>query len=155
MPSLSNTNLQRSRRWRLSGIDTIINFEAVEKYGVKAEGNTAGASAEVLAELAQCIERRELEIPIARVYSLPTYERRIASWSIVMLLVKLCSSPEWMPPEGVFIDECGSNIALTRLLEAERRKGRMVCSFALLHENKQFLSFSYSRTERPIFGGWC
>lgn len=51
-------------------IDTIINFAAVEKYGVKAEGNAEAASAAVLADLAQRIERRELEIPIARVYPL-------------------------------------------------------------------------------------
>jgi NADPH:quinone reductase-like Zn-dependent oxidoreductase len=51
-------------------IDTIIDFEAVTKYGVKAEGNAAGASAAVLAELAQLIDRGELEIPIARVYPL-------------------------------------------------------------------------------------
>jgi NADPH:quinone reductase-like Zn-dependent oxidoreductase len=51
-------------------IDTIINFEAVGKYGVKAEGNAEGASASVLAELAQMISRGELEIPIARVYPL-------------------------------------------------------------------------------------
>ncbi|HET8844091.1 MAG TPA: NADP-dependent oxidoreductase, partial [Ktedonobacteraceae bacterium] len=51
-------------------IDTIINFAAVEKYGVKAEGNANASSAEVLADLAQLIERRELEIPIAHVYPL-------------------------------------------------------------------------------------
>ncbi len=51
-------------------IDTIINFEAVSKYGVKAEGNAQGASAEVLADLAQRINEGELEIPIARVYPL-------------------------------------------------------------------------------------
>jgi NADPH:quinone reductase-like Zn-dependent oxidoreductase len=51
-------------------IETIINFEAVTTYGVKAEGNAQAASAAVLADLAQLIERRELEIPIARVYPL-------------------------------------------------------------------------------------
>ncbi len=51
-------------------IDTIIDFEAVTKYGVKAEGNAAGASAAVLAELAQLIDQGKLEIPIARVYPL-------------------------------------------------------------------------------------
>lgn len=51
-------------------IDTIINFEAVEKYGIKAEGNAQAANAAVLAELAQLIDRGELEIPIARVYPL-------------------------------------------------------------------------------------
>jgi NADPH:quinone reductase-like Zn-dependent oxidoreductase len=51
-------------------IDTIANFEAVAKYGVKAEGNAQGASAAVLADLAGRIDRGELEIPIARVYPL-------------------------------------------------------------------------------------
>ena len=51
-------------------INTIINFEAVAKYGVKAEGNAQGASAAVLADLAQLIDQGALEIPIARVYPL-------------------------------------------------------------------------------------
>src|SRR6266568_2515719 len=51
-------------------IDTISNFEAASKYGVKFEGNAQAASAAVLADLAQFIERRELEIPIARIYPL-------------------------------------------------------------------------------------
>ncbi len=51
-------------------IDTIINFEAVEKYGIKAEGNAQAANAAVLAELAQLIEQGDLEIPIARTYPL-------------------------------------------------------------------------------------
>ncbi len=51
-------------------VDTIINFEAVTKYGVKAEGNMQAASAAVLADLAQRIDQGELEIPIDRVYPL-------------------------------------------------------------------------------------
>jgi NADPH:quinone reductase-like Zn-dependent oxidoreductase len=51
-------------------IDTIIDFPAVEKYGVKAEGNMAGASAEVLTELATLIADGHLEVPIAKVYPL-------------------------------------------------------------------------------------
>ena len=51
-------------------INTIANFDAVEKYGVKSEGNAAGGSAAVMAQLAQLIEQGELEIPIARVYPL-------------------------------------------------------------------------------------
>jgi NADPH:quinone reductase-like Zn-dependent oxidoreductase len=51
-------------------IDTIINFEAATKYGVKAEGTAHAASAAVLADLAQLIDQGELEIPIARVYPL-------------------------------------------------------------------------------------
>jgi NADPH:quinone reductase-like Zn-dependent oxidoreductase len=51
-------------------IDTIADFDAVQKYGVKADGNAVGASAETLSMLADLIERGELEIPIARVYPL-------------------------------------------------------------------------------------
>jgi NADPH:quinone reductase-like Zn-dependent oxidoreductase len=51
-------------------IDTIADFQAREKYGVKIDGNAAGASADVLGELARLIDTGELEIPIARVYPL-------------------------------------------------------------------------------------
>jgi NADPH:quinone reductase-like Zn-dependent oxidoreductase len=51
-------------------IDTIIDYPAVARYGVKGEGNAAGASAEVLAELAELIAGGKLEVPIAAVYPL-------------------------------------------------------------------------------------
>ena len=51
-------------------IDTIINFAAAEKYGVKTAGNQDGASADVLASLAASISAGRLEIPIAGVYPL-------------------------------------------------------------------------------------
>jgi NADPH:quinone reductase-like Zn-dependent oxidoreductase len=51
-------------------IDTIADYEAVAKYGVKADGNAAGASAAVLAELAGLVASGELDVPIARVYQL-------------------------------------------------------------------------------------
>jgi len=53
-----------------SRIDTIANFEAVARFGVKAEGNAAGASASVLAELAGLIAAGELEVPIAATFPL-------------------------------------------------------------------------------------
>lgn len=53
-----------------SRVDTIVRFDAVEKYGVKAEGNAAGASASVLSELADLIASGELEVPIAAAYPL-------------------------------------------------------------------------------------
>jgi len=49
-------------------VDTIVSFDAVQRYGVKAEGNTAGASASVLAGLAGLIAAGQLEIPIAAVF---------------------------------------------------------------------------------------
>jgi len=53
-----------------SRVDTIVRFDAVQEYGVKAEGNAAGASAAVLAELAGLIAAGELEIPIAATFPL-------------------------------------------------------------------------------------
>jgi NADPH:quinone reductase-like Zn-dependent oxidoreductase len=51
-------------------IDTVIDFAAAEKYGVKTDGNMTGASPEVLAELAALIAEGRLEVPIAKVYPL-------------------------------------------------------------------------------------
>jgi NADPH:quinone reductase-like Zn-dependent oxidoreductase len=53
-----------------SRIDTIANFPAIEKYGVKGDGNTAGASAAVLAELAGLVAAGNLEVPIAATFPL-------------------------------------------------------------------------------------
>ena len=51
-------------------IDTIIDFAAAAKYGVKTEGNHEAATADVLAQLAGLLASGRLEIPIAKVYSL-------------------------------------------------------------------------------------
>jgi NADPH:quinone reductase-like Zn-dependent oxidoreductase len=51
-------------------VDTIVRIDAVAKYGVKSEGNAAGASAAVLAELAGLAASKELEIPLAQTYPL-------------------------------------------------------------------------------------
>lgn len=51
-------------------IDTIANVAAIAKYGVKGDGNAAGASAAVLAELAELIATGRLELPIAATYPL-------------------------------------------------------------------------------------
>ena len=53
-----------------SRVDTIVRFDAVERYGAKAEGNAVGASAAVLAELAGLIDAGELEIPVAATFPL-------------------------------------------------------------------------------------
>jgi NADPH:quinone reductase-like Zn-dependent oxidoreductase len=53
-----------------SRIDTIINFAAVEKYGVKGEGSGAAASADVLKELVELIAAGRLDVPISKVYPL-------------------------------------------------------------------------------------
>jgi len=51
-------------------IDTIIDFEAAKKNGVKTAGNHEGGNPEVLAELAGLIDAGKLQIPIAAVYRL-------------------------------------------------------------------------------------
>ncbi|MDT8914600.1 NADP-dependent oxidoreductase [Amycolatopsis sp. PS_44_ISF1] len=51
-------------------INTVIDFAAVEKYRVKAEGNAAAANAEVLRDLAALAGKGLLEVPVAAVYPL-------------------------------------------------------------------------------------
>ena len=51
-------------------IDTIIDFAAAAKFGVKTEGNHEAATADVLAQLAGLMASGRLEIPIAKVYPL-------------------------------------------------------------------------------------
>jgi NADPH:quinone reductase-like Zn-dependent oxidoreductase len=51
-------------------IDTIVDFGAGQKYGVKTEGTAAAANAGVLAELAALIDEGRLDVPIAHVYPL-------------------------------------------------------------------------------------
>ena len=51
-------------------VDTIIDFPAIERFGVKFEGNADAADAKVLAELAGLIAAGELELPVAQVYPL-------------------------------------------------------------------------------------
>jgi NADPH:quinone reductase-like Zn-dependent oxidoreductase len=75
-----------------SRVDTIANFEAVTRYGVKAEGNAAGASASVLAELAGLIAAGELEVPIAATFPLTQVQdayRRLAEGHILGKIVLL------------------------------------------------------------------
>ena len=51
-------------------IDTVADFAAIDEFGVKGDGNAAGASAAVLAELADMIAVGELDVPIAATYPL-------------------------------------------------------------------------------------
>jgi NADPH:quinone reductase-like Zn-dependent oxidoreductase len=75
-----------------SRIDTIANFEAVARYGVKAEGNAAGASASALAELTRLIAAGELEVPIAAAFPLDQVQdayRRLAEGHVIGKIVLL------------------------------------------------------------------
>jgi NADPH:quinone reductase-like Zn-dependent oxidoreductase len=75
-----------------SRVDTIVNFAAVEQYGVKSEGNAAAASASVLAELAGLVASGRLEVPIAATYPLNAVSdayKRLADGHIVGKVVLL------------------------------------------------------------------
>jgi NADPH:quinone reductase-like Zn-dependent oxidoreductase len=51
-------------------VDTIVRFDAAEKYGVKVEGNAAGASAATLSELTNLVAAKQLEVPLANTFPL-------------------------------------------------------------------------------------
>src|ERR1700733_2821290 len=51
-------------------VDTIIDWATAEKYGAKTDGSMVGTSTEVMTELANLIDRGELEVPIAKVFAL-------------------------------------------------------------------------------------
>ena len=51
-------------------IDTIANFAARERYGVKTEGSSSAATPEVLAALADRLADGRLEVPVTRVFPL-------------------------------------------------------------------------------------
>ena len=51
-------------------IDTIIDFAAAKRHGVKAEGSAAAATAQVLGELVGLIRDGKLDVPIAKVFPL-------------------------------------------------------------------------------------
>jgi NADPH:quinone reductase-like Zn-dependent oxidoreductase len=75
-----------------SRIDTIANFEAVARHGVKAEGSAAGASASVLTELAGLIADGQLEVPVAATFPLDQVQdayRRLAEGHILGKIVLL------------------------------------------------------------------
>jgi NADPH:quinone reductase-like Zn-dependent oxidoreductase len=51
-------------------VNTIIDFAAVDKFGVKAAGSRDASDAAVLAELANLVAAGELDVPIAQVFAL-------------------------------------------------------------------------------------
>jgi len=75
-----------------SRIDTIANFEAIARFGVKGDGSAAGSSASVLAELAALIAAAELEVPIAATFPLDRVQdayRRLAEGHLLGKIVLL------------------------------------------------------------------
>ena len=51
-------------------VDTIADFDAVERFGVQSAGGADAATAAVVAELADLVARGELDVPIAGVFAL-------------------------------------------------------------------------------------
>ena len=75
-----------------SRIETVANFEAAAQYGVNDDGNAAGATASVLAELAGLIAAGELELPIAATFPLDRVQdayRRLAEGHVLGKIVLL------------------------------------------------------------------
>jgi NADPH:quinone reductase-like Zn-dependent oxidoreductase len=56
-------------------VDTIIDFPAVERFGVQMAGNADASNAGVLAELAGLVAAGELEVPVAEVIPLDEVQR--------------------------------------------------------------------------------
>lgn len=75
-------------------INTIIDFEAAEKYNVKTQGNSAAATKEVLAEIADLADQGKLEVPIAKTYPLSdvqqAYEELAGNHTQSFTLTKQC-----------------------------------------------------------------
>ena len=75
-----------------SRIDTIANFEAIARFGVKGDGSSAGSSVSVLAELAGLIAAGDLEVPIAATFPLDQVQdayRRLAEGHLLGKIVLL------------------------------------------------------------------
>ena len=51
-------------------VDTIADFDAVERFGVQSAGGADAATAAVVAELADLVARGELDVPIAGVFAI-------------------------------------------------------------------------------------
>jgi NADPH:quinone reductase-like Zn-dependent oxidoreductase len=74
-------------------INTIVDFPAVEKHGVKFEGNAAAANADVLTEIARLIDEGQLEIPIANTYPLSDVQAAYRELESGHLLGKIVLKP--------------------------------------------------------------
>jgi NADPH:quinone reductase-like Zn-dependent oxidoreductase len=71
-------------------VDTIVSFDAVEKFGVKAEGGAAVPGAGTLAELAELIAAGRLDVPIYATYPLDQVQdayRRLAEGHLLGKIV--------------------------------------------------------------------
>jgi NADPH:quinone reductase-like Zn-dependent oxidoreductase len=62
--AVENLRIPRER------VDTIVDFDAVERFGVLSAGGADAATAAVVAELAELVAQGQLDVPIAGVYAL-------------------------------------------------------------------------------------
>ena len=89
----------------LERINTIIDFAAAAKHGIKTDGSAAAASRETLADIANLIAWGELVMPIAAIYPFTLLRdaytelaRRKARGKIVLALDPAISAPLHPPP---------------------------------------------------------
>jgi hypothetical protein len=80
-------------------IDTIIDFAAAAKHGVKTDGNSTAGNAKVLADLANLIDTGRLQIPIAKVYHLADVREAYQDLTQRLLAVRSCSYPDGLLPD--------------------------------------------------------
>jgi NADPH:quinone reductase-like Zn-dependent oxidoreductase len=78
---------------RRERINTIVDFPAVEKHGVKFEGHAVAANADVLAELVRLFDEGQLEIPIANTYPLSDVQAAYRELESGHLLGKIVLKP--------------------------------------------------------------
>jgi NADPH:quinone reductase-like Zn-dependent oxidoreductase len=74
-------------------INTIVDFPAIKKHGVKFEGHAAAANADVLAEIARLIDEDQLEVPIANTYPLSDVQAAYRELESGHLLGKIVLKP--------------------------------------------------------------
>jgi NADPH:quinone reductase-like Zn-dependent oxidoreductase len=78
---------------RRERINTIVDFPAIEKHGVKFEGHAVAANADVLAELIRLFDEGRLEIPIANTYPLSEVQAAYRELESGHLLGKIALTP--------------------------------------------------------------
>jgi hypothetical protein len=81
-------------------IDTIVDFPAMQKYGVKFQGGAAAASAATLAELAEAIALGHLVVPIQRIYPLDDVRAAFTELEAGHVAGKIVVTPDWQNNGG-------------------------------------------------------
>ena len=100
-------------------IDTIVDFPAIQKYGVKTEGGAAAASAATLAELAEAIAAGDLVVPIQRTYPLDEVRAAFTELEAGHVAGKIVLIPDCQGPSG----QCGDLDGLAALIASRWPRG--------------------------------